>query len=422
MKARYGARVAVNTRLLYVRLAIVKVVDLFVARDLLGSLGVGEYGDFTVVTAWVAACFFFIGALDGAARRFVCADRRNFSPLLGWTATVVGAVGLLGAGAAVWESGRLAEVKLLVLGMFALQALRLPYEALVVASERMGFLLVLSVVESLLTLGSALAIRLLPMPPLTAYAVLRLSSAALVWALAFFYCRRHHVESRVPPVFSFSRVRPLFGFFGWQTLGSVAVFLRASGIVLLLSALAGAGACAACETGGVVMGTLWGLVANYRMAYQPGIVKAWTDGDRGSFVSCTARAFRHSVIGMTLVVLPIVIWTPMLCRVWLGTDVPPGADMFVRMFALQCLFEAFATPLDTAILATGRIARYEIDLTLLIGSSFALAWLFLSVGFPPWTSIGAAALVNVFACLYRFVHLKLHHGVAIRAWFCQSAA
>ena len=413
-------RVAVNTRLLYIRLAIATAINLFVVRRLVGSLGVEGYGAFSVACAGVGVFFFFRGALESAARRFVCGDRLNFQPLLGLTLAVVAAVGAIGILAAAVRPVPSFAVQVFVLGMFVLQVLRLPYEALIVAGEHMGVFLVLSVVESVLTLVAVLSTSLLPMAPLTAYAALRLAGEAVVWFLTFAYCRRRHSASHEPPVFSLSRVRPLFRFFGWQTLGSVAVFLRAQGVVLLLAVYAGTGACAAFETGGTVMGILWGFVASYRTAYLPSIVKSWTDGDRESFVGCTARVFRHSALGAVLVVTPILVWAPSVCRLWIGNDLPPDAAMFVRMFVLQCFFETLATPLDTAILATGRIARYEIVLSTLIGSSFVLAWLFLSAGLPAWTSIGAAAFVNLFAFLYRFVHLKRHHGFAIRAWFCRS--
>ena len=422
MGGKYGACVAVNTRLLYVRLAVTTVVDLFVARRLIASLGIEGYGAFSIACAGIGMFFFFSGALESAARRFVCRDRRNFQPLLGLTLAIVATVGAVGILFSAFRPVRSFAVQAFVLGMFALQVLRQPYEALIVAGERMGVFLLLSVVESAMALVAVLTIPVLPMAPLPAYAALRLTSAAVVWSLTFAYCRRRHSESREPPLFSLARIRPLFRFFGWQTLCSVAVFLRAQGIVLLLAACAGTGACASFETGGTVMGILWGFVASYRTAYLPGIVKSWTDGDRKSFVGCTAHAFRRSVLGAFAAVAPILVWAPSVCRLWIGDDLPPDAAMFVRMFVLQCFFEALATPLDTAILATGRIARYEIVLSTLIGSSFALAWLFLSVGFPPWTSIGAAALVNAFAFLYRFVYLRAYHGIAIRSWFVRSAA
>lgn len=91
--------------------------------------------------------------------------------------------------------------------------------------------------------------------------------------------------------------------------------------------------------------------------------------------------------------------------------------MFLRMVALQFFFEALAIPFDTAILAAGRIARYEILLTTLLGSSFFLAWIFQAAGLPAWTATGAVALVNGFAFLFRLAYVRrVRMPDGTRAW------
>ena len=314
-------------------------------------------------------------------------------------------------------------VSLPLLGAVLVRILRIPYETSFVASERMGLFAALSLAESALTVASALAIGLLPWAdPLSAYAALHLASAACAGAVVMAVSVRRHPLAWTRPCFRPPALRDLVGFFSWNSLGSVAVLLKGSGVMMLLAAYAGTADCAANEAAAQVTTLLWGLVANYRTAYLPGVVKAWADGQRTALVACTARAFRLSAAGMAIVTLPLFAWASPICRAWLGADAPPATPLFLRMVALQFLFEALATPLDTAILATGRIAQYEIVLTAILGSSFALAWAFLAAGLPGWTSEGAVALVNAFAFAYRLVYLKAHQRVAIRAWFSRCAA
>ena len=91
--------------------------------------------------------------------------------------------------------------------------------------------------------------------------------------------------------------------------------------------------------------------------------------------------------------------------------------MFLRMVALQLFFEALATPFDTAILAAGRIARYEILLTALLGTSFFLAWIFQAAGLPAWTTTGAVALVSGFAFIFRLAYVRrVRMPDGTRAW------
>ena len=139
MKTDYGYRVARNTRLLYARLAVSVGAEMVAARLVLGALGVDDYGVFAAAYGGIGALFFFTGAFEAAARRFICSDRLNFSPLLGLTLVLCGAVGFLGVilSAAVFPQSFALLLPLLCI--FVLQVLRLPFEACIIASERMEF-------------------------------------------------------------------------------------------------------------------------------------------------------------------------------------------------------------------------------------------------------------------------------------------
>ena len=423
MNGKYGARVGRNVRWLYLRLAVESAAEIAAARILLSALGVEGYGLFAAVSGAVGALAFFHGSLEAAARRFVCCDSGNFAPLFGLTLVLAGLTGLVGGVVSFAAFPSAAGVALFVLGVIVVRLLRIPYETCIVADERMGFFLFVSLAESALALATAALAGRLPFAPVAAYAGLRFASFVLTGGLVVAYCLGRHPLSRTRPRFGLGAVRAILGFFGWQALGSVAGLLKGSGLIVLLAAYAGAAGCAACEAAGKFTVFIWGLIANYRMAYLPGVVKAWAAGDRTAFVSATRRAFGWSAVGMTLVVVPVLVFASEICRVCFGTSVPDGSPMFLRMVALQFYFEALAIPYDTAILASGRIARYEILLTALLGSSFFLAWLFLAAGLPAWTATGAVALVNGFAFLFRLASVRrVRMPGGIRAWSVRCAA
>lgn len=417
MDGKYGARVGRNVRWLYLRLAVESVTEIVAARILLSALGIEGYGLFAAVAGSIGAIGFFHGSLEAATRRFVCCDSGNFAPLLGLTLVLAGLTGLVGGVASVVVFPSAAAAALFVLGVIIVRLLRIPYETCIVADERMGFFFVVSLAESALALTAAALAGRLPFEPVAAYAALRFASFVLAGGLVVIYSLVRHPLSRARPRFRFDAVLAILGFFGWQALGSVAGLLKGNGLIVLLAVYAGAAGCAACEASAKFTVFLWGLIANYRMAYLPGIVKAWTADDRAAFVAGTRRAFGRSFTGMTLVVAPMLAFAPEICRACLGEDVPKETAAFLRMVALQLYFEALATPFDTAILAAGRIARYEIFLTALLGSSFFLAWIFQASGLPAWTTTGAVALVNGFAFLFRLAYVRrVRMPCGTRAW------
>ena len=417
MNGNYGAKVGRNVRWPYLRLASESAAEIVAARILLSALGVEGYGLFAAVAGSIGAIGFCQGSLEAAARRFVCCDSDNFAPLFGLTLVLAGLMGLVGGVVAFVAVPSAAAGALFVLGVSVVRLLRIPYETCVVADERMGFFFFVSLVESALALAAAVLAGRLPLEPVATYAGLRFASFALTGGLVVAYCLVRHPLSRTRPQFRLGAGRALLGFFGWQALGSVAGLLKGNGLIVLLAAYAGATGCAACAAAGRVTVLLWGLIANYRMAYLPGVVKAWTAGDRTAFVAGTRRAFGWSLDGMTLVVAPIFVFAPEICRACIGESVPEEAAMFLRMVALQLFFEALATPFDTAILAAGRIARYEILLTALLGTSFFLAWIFQAAGLPAWTTTGAVALVNGIAFIFRLAYVRrVRMPDGTRAW------
>lgn len=419
----FGKRAGKNVGWLYLRLAAETATEIVVARMLLSALGVDGYGLFAAAAGSIGAFGFFQGSLEAAARRFVCCDCKNFAPLLGLALVLAGLLGLIGGLVSFAVLPYAAAVSLSILVVLIVRLIRIPFEACIVAGERMGFFLIVSLAESVLAFVTAALVERLSFQPVTAYAVLRLASSVFAGVLVIFYCLRRHPTSRTHPQFRLAEIKEILGFFGWQALGSVAGLLKGNGIVILLAVYVGSAGCAAYEVSGKFAVLLWGLITNYRMAYLPGIVKAWSAGDREAFVFMTHRAFGWSLLGMTMVVTPIVMFASEICCACFGEPVPDGAPMFLRAVALQFFFEALATPYDTAILASGRIALYEIVLTALLSTSFFLAWAFLASGLPAWTATGAVAVVNVFAFLYRFVHLRLVRlPDGTRAWFVRCAS
>lgn len=417
MNCEYGARVATNIRWLYLKLAVEVVAELVSARILLAALGIEGYGVFAAVAGSVSAFGFFTGSFETATRRFLCCDLRNFPSLLGLTVLTTLVLAVVGGLVSAFVLPSAIILSLPILGTVLLRILRIPYETCFVVSERMGFFLVVSLFESGMAILAAMSVGCLHCEPVRAYAMLRLLSAVAVMGLIVGFCFRRHPFSRTRPRLCLAAMKAVLGFFGWGSLGSVATLFKGSGIVILLAAYAGSAGCAGCEAASKFGALFWGLIANYRTAYLPGVVKAWADGDRSAFVSGTRHAFWLSAVGMTLVVLPFLVLTPEICRFFLGSSLPAYTDMFVRMVVFQFYFEALSTPFDTAILAAGRIARYEIALTLLVGSSFFIAWLFLAAGLPPWTATGAVAFVSSLAFLYRFLCLRfVRMPDGTRAW------
>ena len=65
-------KVAKNTMFLYMRAAIALILNLYASRLILKTLGVSDFGIFSVVASVIASFSFITSAMNGAITRFLC--------------------------------------------------------------------------------------------------------------------------------------------------------------------------------------------------------------------------------------------------------------------------------------------------------------------------------------------------------------
>ena len=117
----------------------------------------------------------------------------------------------------------------------ALGFLVLPYQALVVARERMRILAEGGVIEAMALLGTAALAHVLPGGVRIA-AVASTGGIVAVMLVGYYAFRlRRLPEIWTRPLFRVSDVRDILSYFGWSMLGSVASTARYSGTELMVN-------------------------------------------------------------------------------------------------------------------------------------------------------------------------------------------
>lgn len=426
-------RIARNAAWLYVRLAVVTVAGLVTVRVVMKALGVSGFGVYSAVSGAVSLIFFLQWTMELAVRRFLCVeiegeDRASLAVTFTGGLLLALLLGVLFV--AVAETvGRwfvlnkmsfdvvsvetvLTVMQLLVFVCFV-DVIRLPFEALVVSSEKMVFFAKISVVEALLSLGAAGAVAFVGRRGLETYATFLALKSMIVFLLSALFCRRTFGRIVVWRKGVFRRFLDQGGFFSKNTLSDIANMFKNQGVNMLVNVYAGVAFNASWNMSMRIGSSLYGLVANFQQAFFPQIVKLWGHADKRPFVVLMAGTMRWSTIIMGACVLPLLLLTRPVLSFWLGGDLPPEAPAFTRCVAVYIFFDALIGPLHTAIVATGKVFVYNLCISVVMASSFFLAWGCLVVGLPTWTSVGAVAFVNALAFLYRLYYVRRHLGVRI---------
>ena len=402
-------------------------------RIVMNALGVAGFGLFSAVSGAVSLIFFLQWTMELTVRRFLCVEigaddavglSRSFSAGVMLAVAVCVAFVLVGETGGRWfvltqmaYDKSLTDAAVYVLQMSiafsAVETLRLPFEALIVASERMSFFAKVSVVEALLSLAAAVLASVFCGRGLEVYVTLLALKSVVVMVISWHYCRRRFPSVTAGFALEWRRFADQGLFFLKTMLSDVANMFKNQGVNMLVNVYAGVAYNASWSLSMRIGSSLYGLVANFQQAYFPQIVRLWPHEDKRPFVVLMAGALRWSLIIMGVCTLPLFVLAGPLLVWWIGGQLPPEAVHFTRCVAVYLFFDALIGPLHTAIVATGRVFAYNVCVSSVMVSGFFLAWLCLSFGLPPWTSVGSVAFANVLAFIYRLCYVHRNLGVSV---------
>ncbi len=425
MPSENTRRIAQNTAMLYVRMLLIMVVTLYTSRVVLNVLGVEDYGIYNVVGGIVVMFSFLNGAMSQATQRFLAFEigrkdteqlQKVFSISLILHAGVAVLVFLLAETLGVWflnmqmniPAERMEAARWIyqfAIFSFMVNVLQVPYNATIIAYERMYVYAYISIIESALKLLVAFILIWVTFDKLKLYAVLVFGVNALI---AFSYriyckwkiktCRYHFVRDR-------KLYKTLTGFAGWNLFGTLAWLTKSQGLNIILNIFFGPLLNAAYGIANQVNTAVNSFVQNFSTALNPQIVKSYAAGDLSYTVILLFRGARFSFYLFLFFAVPLLIETEIILKWWLK-NVPEYAVVFTRLVIVNSMLESFAYTMGTAIQATGKNKWYQFIVGSSILLNLPLAYLFLSWGYAPAVVWVISICVSVITLFQRLLILR----------------
>ena len=423
-----GGRIARNTLILYVRMLLLLFVGLYTSRVVLAALGADDYGIYGVVGGLVAMFTIISGSLSAAITRFIAFEmgkgengrlRTVFSSAVTIQFIIAAIVLIAAEPSGIWfienkmniPADRLSAAHWVFqfsLLAFLINIISVPYNASIIAHEKMSAFAKIGIFEGLAKLLVAFLIMKSPIDRLIYYSALMCLVAVGVRLAYTRYCRRHFEECRFKFVWDKEAIRQMFSFAGWNFIGVASGALRDYGGNILINIFSGPVANAARAVSVQLGGSVQSFVTNFMTAVNPQITKSYAADDRGYTMQLVFRSSRYSFFLLLLIALPVLLNPSYLLDLWLK-DVPTYSAAFVSLALLFSLSESISNPLITLMLATGNIRRYQIVVGGLQLMNLPIAYLVLKGGAAP-QSILIVSIVISQICL--FVRLALLKGMA----------
>lgn len=371
--------IAKNTLLLYVRMLLTMAVTLYTSRVVLQVLGVEDFGIYNVVGGVISLLGFLNASLSGAGSRFITfalgkEDKKvlndTFSTVLCIHLILAIIILIFGETLGLWfvcnklvipESRITAAICVYQCSVLTtiVSVISVPYNSLIIAHEKMDAFAYISILEVSLKLGIALALLVIPYDHLIVYGMLYLLVQILIRAIYNKYCFKHFQESRTPLSWNQQQMKEIGQYALWTVNGNLAVVGYTQGINILLNIFFGPVVNAARAISAQVDAAASQFVGNYQTAVRPQIIKSYAKGEITYMHSLVLSSSKYGLYLMTILIFPILLFTPHILRLWLGT-VPDYTVNFVRIMLITSLLKPLSITLVTAIHATGDIKKFQI--------------------------------------------------------------
>lgn len=428
-------RIAKNTLLLYFRMLFMMAVSLYTSRIVLNALGVEDFGIYNVVGGVVTMFSMLSGSLSSAITRFITyelgvGNQENLKKIFSSAVTIqIGLailIVLLAEAVGVWFLNikmNIPEARMVAANWvfqfsiltFAINLISVPYNASIIAHERMSAFAYISILEAMGKLAIAYLIMVSPMDRLVFYAILMCTVALIVRFVYGIYCKRHFEECTYRFIFDKDLLKRMFGFAGWNFIGATSSVLRDQGGNVVINLFCGPAANAARGIAFQVNNAINGFVTNFITALNPQITKSYATGDHDYMMTLIFQGARLSFYMLLLLSLPVLINTHYILGLWLKT-VPEHAVLFVQLVLVFAMSESISQPLITAMLATGKIRTYQLVVGGLQMMNLPVSYILLRMGMFPETVLVVAITISQCCLAARLIMLRDMIGLSIRKY------
>ena len=429
-------RIAKNTLLLYFRMLFMMLVSLYTSRVILAALGIEDFGIYNVVGGVITMFGFFNGAMSSSTQRYItfALGKGDFNQLQKVFQTSVNihllvalVVLFLGETVGLWflyekmviPSSRIEAAfwvyQFSIVTMMAM-IVSVPYNAVIIAHEKMSAFAYISVLEVLLKLGIVYLLYLTESDKLIVYAALLCAMQLLIRVVYGRYCSCYFKETHYVYGWDSRLFKEMLC--GLNFLSGFATVFFSQLINILLNMFFGPVVNAARGIAIQVQGAVVQFSINFQTALNPQITKSYALGDFTYMYSLIFRSSRFTFLLLAVISLPILLETDMILRLWLKT-VPHYTVLFVRLMLCIVIIDAMAGAFMVAAQSTGRIRVYQSVIGGILLSIVPISYLVLKLGAEP----SSVFVVHLFICVFAFiVRLFIIHSMIsfpLRSYFYQ---
>lgn len=297
--------------------------------------------------------------------------------------------------------------------------LQAPFNAMIIAHEKMNFYALVSIVEALLYIGVAYMLSLDVPSKLVFYGALLFFVKLIVFSCYVVYNVKQYEEVRIKFVKDYSMCKRQLTFSFWSFWGALGYTFSQQGLNMLLNIFFGANVNAARGIAVQVNGQLGVLSSNYQVAVNPQIVKTYASGKIKTMYRLVFDNIRISFLLNWLVVLPLLFVMDDIFALWL-VKVPDNAVLFSKIIMLRLLLTPYENPFNVVNGATGNNKVFGFMSGVFLNITLPLCYILFLFERIPWMAFCIDFVVYFSMILWKLIYLHRTAFLPYRKFFYRS--
>lgn len=425
--------IAKNTMTLYLRMFLTMIVGLYTSRVVLATLGVEDFGIYSVVGGIVSMLSFINAAMSLSTSRFltfeigrgdVCRTQKVFSTAFEIHMAVSLLILFLAETVGLWfvvnklvisEDRMIAAMwvyQCSILSMIVCVT-QVPYNAVIISHEKMNVYAYVELLNVFLKLLVVYFLLIGKADRLILYAVLQLCVSIFIALIYRIYSKIKYEECRITWMYDKHIIKPMLGFTVWSILGNVSYIGLTQGVNILLNLFFGPVVNSARAVAVQVQTTLNSFWTNFLTAINPQIIKSYASNEVSRLHELVSMGSLYAFFLMLIFTVPVISETPYLLKLWLN-NVPDYTVVFVRLALLLSLIDCISEPLVNAIKATGVIKIYQIVVSIILLSILPISYILFKHNYPPFYVYIINIVISVLCLFVRVYFVNDIIGLSMR--------
>ncbi|PWJ61059.1 MULTISPECIES: lipopolysaccharide biosynthesis protein [unclassified Fibrobacter] len=410
-------------------------VSLYTSRVVLRVLGAEEYGLYNVIGGIIAMFGFLNGAMTNTTSRYITffLGQKNFKRLSDVFsmsfiihATIALIIILLGETIGLWylyeklviPDGRFQAafwLYQLSIASAVIGILYVPFNATIIAHEKMSAFAYISILDAILKLSIVFALIHAPYDKLIFYGVLIFFVQIIDIAIYFGYCKIKFKETKLHFYWDSRLFKEMFGFAGWSLLGNFSFFFFNQGINLMLNAFCGPAVNAARGIAVQVDGVIKNFASNVQTAINPQIIKSYAENNHERMFTLVFASSRFCFYLLFVLSLPVMVEASSILQLWLG-QVPDHTVNFIRITLANVILDAIVNPMFTTNLATGKVKIYHICISIISYGFMPITYFAIKYSLLPESVFVCTLSCTVIGIIARIFIIKSQVGMPISTY------